>query len=36
VLLAADIANGITRVKGAASKGVRLGNLLTASRRRRS
>jgi integrase len=29
-LLAPELANGITRVKGAASKGVRLGNWLTA------
>jgi site-specific recombinase XerD len=30
VLLAPELANGITRVKGVASKGVRLGNWLTA------
>jgi site-specific recombinase XerD len=29
-LLAPELANGITRVKGVASKGVRLGNYLTA------
>ena len=29
-LLAPELANGITRVKGVASKGVRLGNWLTA------
>jgi hypothetical protein len=29
-LLAPELANGITRVKGAASKGVRWGNCLTA------
>jgi site-specific recombinase XerC len=29
-LLAAELANGITRVEGVASKGVRLGNCLTA------
>jgi site-specific recombinase XerC len=31
-LLAPELANGITRVKGVASKGVRLGNWLTAKR----
>lgn len=35
-LLAPELANGITRVKGVASKGVRLGNWLTASLPRRS
>ena len=32
-LLAPELANGITRVKGVASKGVRLGNWLSATRR---
>ena len=35
-LLAPELANGITRVKGVASKGVRLGNCLPRSRPRRS
>jgi site-specific recombinase XerD len=33
-LLAPELANGITRVKGVASKGVRLGNWLTAKQAR--
>jgi len=34
-LLAPELANGITRVKGVPSKGVRLGNWLSANRPRR-